>query len=60
MIVDSEAMRVGNRDGLSWMESMERETRVQKIINAQQKQRWFRARATEIEKGGRSKTGDVM
>jgi hypothetical protein len=32
MTVDSEAMRVGNREGLSWMERIEREARAQNII----------------------------
>ncbi|KAF3392043.1 hypothetical protein DPV78_010739 [Talaromyces pinophilus] len=32
MIVDSEAMRVGNREGLDWMERMERESQDQRNI----------------------------
>ncbi|KUL85517.1 hypothetical protein ZTR_08078 [Talaromyces verruculosus] len=74
MIVDSEAMRVGNREGLDWMERMERETqaqrniidqlredsKMQKIINEQQKRMWFEVRATEIEKHGHSQAEEVM
>lgn len=64
MIVDSEAMRVGNREGLGWMERMDRDLakftsdlKAQKTINErlnmaneQQKLRWCGLRIIEVEK----------